>query len=164
MKVDYNVEADNKSVKSIAHVLKSEFTSPKQKYNEILKDPNNIMKINGQKVLKASNGSELHQYIEDLYQPYFTNSGFEKFFVASAFSYTLHSKEIQIKVDNISIKKNKNYKDDYDFVVNVKYRKTGDSEKNYKVKGLATIPENGKIENITYVDDGGLLKKIKKNT
>ena len=164
VKVEYNVEADNKSVKSIAHVLKSEFTSPKQKYNEILKDPNNIMKINGQKVLKASNGSELYQYIEDLYQPYFTNSGFEKFFVASAFSYTLHSKEIQIKVDNISIKKNKNYKDDYDFVVNVKYKKAGDSEKNYKVKGLATIPEDGKIENIKYVDDGGLLKKIKKNT
>ncbi|WP_102691922.1 hypothetical protein [Rummeliibacillus pycnus] len=164
VKVEYNEDGDNKSIQSIAHVLKTEFTSPKQKYNDILKNPNNILKINGKKVLKASSGSELYQYIEDLYQPYFTNNGFEKFFVGSAFSYTLQSKDIQIKVDNISIKKNKDDQKNYDFVVNVKYKKVGGPEKKYKIKGLATLPEEGKIADITYLDDSGLKEKIEKNS
>ncbi|MGG0655774.1 hypothetical protein [Rummeliibacillus pycnus] len=164
VKVEYNVEGDNKSINSITHVLKSEFTSPKQKYNEILKNPQNLINMDGKKVLNASNGSELYQYIEELYQPYFTNTGFDKFFVGSAFSYTMHSKDVQIKVANISITKNKDYKDDYDFVVDVKYKKVGSPEKKYQITGLATIPEEGKIGAITYLDDGGLMENIKKNS
>ena len=164
VKVEYNEDGDNKSIQSIAHVLKTEFTSPKQKYNEIIKNPNNLLKINGKRVLKASSGSELYQYIEGLYQSNFTNQGFEKFFLESAFSYTLQSKDIQIKVDKISIKKNKNNQKHYNFVLNVKYKKAGGPEKNYKIKGLATLPKEGKIADITYLDDSGLKEKIIKNS
>ncbi len=69
---DYYVEENAKSIKSIEYVLKTEFSSPKKKYNQIVQNPANIAKIDGQRVLKAWNGSELYNYVEDLYQPYFT--------------------------------------------------------------------------------------------
>ena len=161
---DYYLEDNARSIKSIEYVLKSEFSSPKKKYNQIVQNPANITKVDGQRVLKAWNGSELYNYVEDLYQPYFTTVGFEKFFANTAFSYTLQSSNIHIKVDNISVKRSKNYNKSYNFVVNVKYKKGKNPEKYYQVKGVAKLPQDGKIEEITYSDDGGLLENIKKNS
>ena len=155
---------DKKSVQSIEEVLKSEFTSPKQKYNKIIQNPKNLTNVDGKTVVKASSGSELYEYVEDLYQPYFTQSGFEKFFISSAFNYTLQSKDIHIKVDDIKIKKNKNDDEDFDFVVKVKYKEDGNTEKKYNIKGVATLPESGKISEIKYFDDGGLMDNIRKNS
>lgn len=164
VKVEFNDTGEQKSVANIKHVLQTEFTSPKQAYNEIIQDPQNITEINGKKALIASYGSKLYQYVEDLYQPYFTDSGFKRFFVTYAFRYTLHSNDIQINVDNISIKRSQGQEEVYNFVVEVNYKKRGDSEKKYQIKGVASIPENGKIEKISYVNDGGLLTKIQKNS
>lgn len=161
---DYYVEENAKSIKSIEYVLKTEFSSPKKKYNQIVQNPANIAKIDGQRVLKAWNGSELYNYVENLYQPYFTTVGFEKFFSTSAFSYTLQSSDVHIKVDHVSVKRSKDYKKNYDFVVHVKYKKGENPEKLYQIKGVAVLPEEGKIEKITYSDDGGLLENIKKNS
>lgn len=155
---------DKKSIDSIEQVLKSEFTSPKQKYTKIIQNPKNLTYVDGKKVVKASNGSELYNYVEGLYQPYFTKAGFENFFVSNAFSYTLQANDIHIKVDNISIKQNEYDDTDFNFEVKVKYSKEGDGVKNYKIKGVATIPEKGKISKITYLDDGGLMQTIRKNS
>lgn len=155
---------DKKSVDSIEHVLTSEFTSPKQKYNKIIQNPKNLTIVDGEKAVKASNGSELYEYVEDLYKPFFTTTGFEKFFVSSAFRYTLQSKDIHIKVDDISIKRNKEHDKDYNFVINIKYQKKGNLDKQYKIKGIATLPEKGKISEIKYLDDEGLMKHIRKNS
>lgn len=155
---------DKKSVQSIEEVLKSEFTSPKQKYNKIIQNPKNLTNIDGNIAVKASNGSELYKYVEGLYQPYFTQSGFEKFFMSTAFNYTLQSKDIHIKVDDIAIKKNKDNEEKFNFVVKVKYKKDGNDEKRYNIKGVATLPESGKISEIKYFDDGGLMDKIRKNS
>lgn len=155
---------DKKSVDSIEQVLKSEFTSPKQEYNKIIQNPKNLTLVDGKQVIKASNGSELYNYIESLYQQYFTKTGFEKFFISTAFSYTLQAKDIHIKVDKISIKQNEYDDKAFNFEVKVKYSKDGNDEKNYKIKGVATIPEKGKISKITYLDDGGLKQKIRKSS
>ena len=45
---------DKKSIDSIEQVLKSEFTSPKQKYNKIIQNPKNLTYVDGKKVIKAS--------------------------------------------------------------------------------------------------------------
>ena len=145
---------DQKSVDSIEHVLTSEFTSPKLKYNKIIQNTKNFTIVGGEKVVKASSGSELYKYIEGLYKSSFTEAGFEKFFISSAFKYTLQSKDVHIKVDEQG----------YDFIVKVKYQKNGGTEKDYNIKGIVTLPEKGKISEITYLDDGGLMQKIKNNS
>lgn len=155
---------DQKSVDSIEHVLTSEFTSPKLKYNKIIQNTKNFTIVGGEKVVKASSGSELYKYIEGLYKSSFTEAGFEKFFISSAFKYTLQSKDVHIKVNDISIKKNKDDEQGYDFIVKVKYQKNGGTEKDYNIKGIVTLPEKGKISEITYLDDGGLMQKIKNNS
>ncbi|WP_146551655.1 hypothetical protein [Rummeliibacillus sp. SL167] len=155
---------DQKSVDSIEHVLTSEFTSPKLKYNKIIQNSKNFTIVGGEKVVKASSGSELYKYIEGLYKSSFTEAGFEKFFISSAFKYTLQSKDVHIKVNDISIKKNKDDEQGYDFIVKVKYQKNGGTEKDYNIKGIVTLPEKGKISEITYLDDGGLMQKIKNNS
>ncbi len=161
--VEENENIVDKNVQSIKHVLKTEFTSPKQEYNKILHNPENFTIIEGKKILKASYGSELHNYVEGLYKPYFTKTGFSSFFVTSAFNYTLKSKDIKINVKDMEIEKtDKNH--NYHFVVSVNYKKGDHATKKYQIKGIATLPEEGKIAQITYKDDGGLLKNIKKNS
>ena len=151
------------NINTLQEVLKHELTGPDQEYVSLLEDAGFLSEGLSDEEIEAVNAhsEELSVYVLDIYEPYFTQNGLEKFIKTNpAYKYHLPTTtEYQMSIADIEVKQsaNENAKNQYSFTAQVLF-KTTKEESNYKIIGKAIFSEDGKIGDIQFTDTDQLLE------
>ncbi|MCM3666531.1 hypothetical protein M3204_19095 [Mesobacillus subterraneus] len=142
---DVESKTQDQSITTIKTVLEHQFTGPDQEFVEGL-----------------DNTEKLEQYYEERYKAYFTDEMDNKFISAHAYDYLLmaHNNGQQIKVDTVSVEREKSTEGSYSFKMAVLYGEDGSNQKSAEVSGKVIFNKEGKITSIKYLNDGGLSEEL----
>ncbi len=134
--------------------MKTTFTAPDQKLNELLDDPNNFAVIGEEGTKNTAHPTDLDLYLEEKYKSSFTNDAYDEYVGKYALSYypTTNS---QVKLEDVEIKQS-DTENIYNFTAHVQYQGEQDKSKNYEVKGQANFSQDGKIAVFKILEDNGL--------
>jgi hypothetical protein len=154
-----NSEKTNK--KAIKEVLEHEFTGPDEELMELMWNPEYRTVVNNREENK-----ELDKYLEEIYGPYFTDSGLHSFLAAfggtqyQTFAYNAGYKLI---FKGVTTEQDKNNPNLYTFAARVGYQKSGEEEETVNVEGKVSFStkEEAKIGAFKYGNDEGLSDKLR---
>jgi hypothetical protein len=146
---------------AITKILELEFTGPDEKLIDLMWNPKYKTVVNGQEENK-----ELDQYLEEIYGPYFTDSGLQSFIAAfggTQYQTYAYNAGYKLSFKSVTTEQNENNPRLYTFVAKVGYHKNGEEEKTVNVEGkvLISTKEEGKIAQFQYGNDEGLLDKLR---
>jgi hypothetical protein len=146
---------------AITKVLEHQFTGPDNEYMDLLWNPKYKTVVNNKEENK-----EFDQYVEEVYGPYFTESGLN-FFIATAmgtkYQTFAYENEYELILKDVTIKQNKDNQNLYTFAAIVGYKKSGE-ENTANVKGKVSFSakEEGEIARFEYGNDDGLSDELRK--
>lgn len=152
---DSKIEDPN--IETVKKYLEIEYNGPDQEAirvrNELFDDTTNSGKTGIE---------QYNDYINDTFGPYVEEAEIQKLILTNlVFSYHYPADEAgyTFKADQIQIKQQEGFKQNYDYSVDVTYEKDG--EKNsVTLIGFVTMSENGKISGTKILNDSGFYQKI----
>jgi len=150
----------DENLSTLEAVLENTFTGPNQELNRLSNDPENLTVIGKNSETKnPESPNELVLYLEEMYQPHFTEETYNEYVGEYVFSYQAKEND-EMKVDNIDIKQKESNEIIYDFTANVEYQAEGNEAQVYELKGQANFSEEGKIKEFKLYSDDGLSKAL----
>lgn len=161
---------DDKNKEVIEVVLEKTLNAPDKVLLSKLYDSDNATIINQDEQSSTSSVQEkendFDQYIEENYGEYFTDYGFEKFFITSGEGYRYSDEadkaNYTLAPEDISIIQDEKNDQRYEFDVTVKYIDEKNDEGTRVLNGRVEM-DDGKINSLNINDDEGLLKEIMSN-
>lgn len=145
-------DSNNSNREAINKVLEHQFSSPDEKFIDLMWNPKYKTVVNNQEENK-----ELDKYVEEVYGPYFTASALDSFIATFGTQYPIYAygNGYKLSFKGVTIEQNENISYRYTFIAKVGYQKNGDEEKTANVKGeiIFSTKEKGKIERFEYKDD-----------
>ncbi|WP_281975220.1 hypothetical protein [Halobacillus litoralis] len=156
----------DQNINIIESVLKQQFTGPDQELMDLLDDPENSTIIGNGETSNPEEPTRLDLYLEEKYQPYFSESMYDEFIGTYAMGYHVeaYNNDYQFEAENIDIENSDDAERAYDFIVKVLYKKEGTEESSSKVTGRININEKGEITNFRLMDDDGLSKLLRSSS
>ncbi|MFC7064178.1 hypothetical protein [Halobacillus seohaensis] len=153
----------DQNVTTIETVLNQQFTGPDQKLIDLLDDPENSTIIGNGETTTPEEPTQLDLYLEEKYQPYFSESMYDEFIGTYATGYhaSAYNNGYKFEIEKMGIENVEATEGAYDFTVNVLYNKEGTEERNSKVTGRININEEGEITKFRLMDDEGLSKSLR---
>ncbi len=107
---------------------------------------------------------EYNIYLKDTYEPYFTDSGYDKFVMtaqALLFHEAANKYDYQTTVTKIEVEQNKVTPTNYNFTAYIDYEKKGNEKIKVEITGIAIMRDEG-IEKLTYLGDKEMLITLTK--
>ena len=107
---------------------------------------------------------EYNVYLKDTYEPYFTDSGYDRFVMtgqALLFHEAANKYDYQTTVTKIEVEQNKATPTNYNFTAYIDYKKKGNEKINAEITGIAIMRDEG-IEKLTYLGDKEMLRTLTK--
>ena len=163
-------ETVDKSDQAIRAVIEEEFNGPDERYKELW-DTAMEAQISDKYVddyeayLESPEYQALMSYMEDTYESYFTENGYDNFINTAAFMYSAFDGDYTLNTSAIEIAQSENGPTLYDFTFQVDYTDENGESSQFDFEGKAIAPEEGKIGKIEYLDgyEDGLLAKLQNN-
>ena len=107
--------------------------------------------------------SDLDNYLQDTYGEYFTDYGYEKFFITSGegFNYSVYAERADYTIvsNEIAVVQDEEDRQRYEFDATVSYTNELQEEHKALLNGRVEM-ENGKINSFNINDDDGLLRQM----
>lgn len=161
---------NDKNKEGIEVVLEKTFHAPDKVLLSKLYDSDNATIINQDEQSSTSSVQEkendFDQYIKENYGEYFTEYGFEKFFITSGEGYRYSDEadkaNYTLMPESIRIVQDEKNEQRYEFDVTVKYIDEKNEEGTRILNGRVEMDE-GKIDSLNINDDEGLLKEMMSN-
>lgn len=152
------VEPQDKNIELIQDFLEYELNAPNEEATQAINALDKWVeeqKEGGQYPLDG----EYNIYLKDTYEPYFTDSGYNKFVMtgqASLFHEAANKYDYQTTVTKIEVEQNKVTPTNYNFTAYIDYEKKGNEKINVEITGVAIMRDDG-IEQLTYLGDKEML-------
>ena len=161
---------NNKNIEVIETVFKKTLNAPDKVLLSKLYDIDNatIIDQDSEEISTAVNDerNDFDDYIEDKYGEYFTDYGFEKFFITSGEGYRYSDEADKanyiLTTDKINIVQDEENMERYEFDVTVKYTNESNREGSSIVNGRVEM-DNDKIDSLNINNDEGLLEEMMSN-
>ncbi|WP_414839594.1 hypothetical protein [Carnobacterium sp. TMP28] len=161
---------NNKNIEVIETVLEKTLNAPDKVLLSKLYDFDNatIIDQDSEEISTAvkDEGNDFDDYIEDKYGEYFTDYGFEKFFITSGEGYRYSDEADKanyiLTTDKINIVQDDKNVDRFEFDVTVNYTNESNREGSSIVNGRVEM-DNGKINSLNINNDEGLLEEMMSN-
>lgn len=156
-----------KNSEVIETVLEKTLNAPDKTLLSKLYDANNATIIDQDSeetaITPVDENNELDQYLEDNYGEYFTDYGYEKFFITSGegFNYSVEAEQANytLTTDKISVVQDEENSQRYQFEVTVNYTDASNENGTSNISGRVEM-ENEKINSLNINDDNGLLQEM----
>ncbi|GGJ96346.1 hypothetical protein GCM10007063_18440 [Lentibacillus kapialis] len=150
----------DENLSTLEAVLENTFTGPNQELNRLSNDPENLTVIGKNSETKnPESPNELVLYLEEMYQPHFTEEMYNEYVGKYVFSYQVKEND-EMDVNDIDIKPKDSDEIIYDFNANVTYQKEGSEAEIYELKGQTNFSEKGQIQEFKLHSDDGLLEAL----
>lgn len=158
---------NNKNNEVIKIVLEKTLNAPDKTLLSKLYDDKNATIIDqdsqASDLSVKDNKSDLDKYLEDNYKEYFTDYGYNKFFITSGEGYRYSDEANKanyiLTTDKINVVQDEENMERYEFDVTVKYTNESNREGSSIVNGRVEM-DNGKINSLNINNDEGLLKEM----